>query len=77
MTVLIVGIKPIGMWQHVKTSETEESDSLVRWGTAERKQPVQTIYRGLMNVSLGKCRNLAREQPGNPRRELWKPALYP
>ena len=68
-----VDIKPIEMWQQVKTYETEESNSLVPLGKRERKQPVQSIYRGLTKISLGKWRNPLGEEPGNPQSDLGKP----
>jgi len=31
---------------------------------------VQTFYRGLLKISLGKCRNPARGKPGKPSCEV-------
>jgi hypothetical protein len=39
--------------------------------------PVQTIYRGLRSLSLGKCRNPVREEPGNPRSDSWEAYTTP
>jgi hypothetical protein len=43
----------------------------------EWELPVQTVYRGLGELNPGKGRNPAREQPGKPRSDSWKPTLYP
>jgi hypothetical protein len=45
------------------------------WTIGERKLPVQAYYRG--QKWLGKCRNLEREKPGNPRSDsLESPSLF-
>ncbi|WP_332960071.1 hypothetical protein [Microcoleus sp. AR_TQ3_B6] len=62
----------IEMWQQVRISETEGYASLVPLDRRESKAPVQPIYRGLRQLSLGKWRNLAREQPGNPGSDSWE-----
>lgn len=73
--VLAVDTPQIEMLLVVKSLETEAMPQLVRQGLAERKLPVQPIYRGLRSLSLGKWRNPVRKKLGSPVSDYWKPPL--
>ena len=54
INVLTVATQQTRMLLQVKSLEIEEYPSLVRWDSAERKLPVQSIYRGWRKLHLGK-----------------------